>query len=159
MDGDRQGQGIVLGPGDGDGVSALGTRITFKATGADTAGAYSVIEYLAPPASPGPPPHLHHHTDEAFYVLDGEVTFQMNGSTTQAGAGSFVFVPRGVPHTFSNPGDRPARFLEIMSPAGFEGYFRELAGALPAGGGPPEAKVVQALYEKYDIVPVASPGH
>jgi quercetin dioxygenase-like cupin family protein len=100
-----------------------------------SAGAVSVIE-TAPP--PGAGPRLHHHDfDEAFYVLDGELTFQLGDELRRAGPGDLVFAPRGVPHTFANLSDRPARQLIVCTPAGFERYFARMA-AERQGIEPPE---------------------
>jgi hypothetical protein len=103
--------------------------------------------------TPGPPPHLHRRTDEAFHVLEGELTFHLEDRSMEAGPGDFVLVPRGVVHTFENAGSSEARFLEVAAPGAFVGYFEELLAAVPADGGPPDPATMAALYEKYDIVP------
>ncbi len=96
----------------------------------------AVVESTMPAGAPGPPLHSHAF-DEAFYVLDGELTFQLGDRKSVANAGELVFARRGQPHTLSNPGDAPARYLLIITPAGFE---RELArrAAKEAGTKPPE---------------------
>ena len=68
----------------------------------------------------GPPPHVHPHTDEAFYVADGELTLQLGDREVVAPAGTFVFVPHGTPHTARNSGSGPMRGLLILSPGGAE---------------------------------------
>jgi hypothetical protein len=73
---------------------------------------------------------VHHREDEAFYLLEGAVTMRCGDRTVSAEAGSFVFLPRGVPHTFVVEGDRPARMLTLLSPGGGEGLF--VAGGRPA---------------------------
>jgi mannose-6-phosphate isomerase-like protein (cupin superfamily) len=73
------------------------------------------------------PAHIHHTTEEAWYVLDGELTFRIGDYTLPAPAGSFVLVPRGTVHSFGNTSPAPAKFLEIFSPAGMERYFEERA--------------------------------
>ena len=87
---------------------------------------------------PGDGPALHHHDfDEAFYVLEGELTFQLHDQLRTVGPGEIVFVPRGAPHTFANLSDAPARQLIVCTPAGFERYFARMA-AEREGTDPPE---------------------
>lgn len=77
---------------------------------------------------PGAGPNLHKHDfDESFYVLEGELTFQLRDELVSAGPGDLVFAPRGVPHTFANLSERPAHQLIVCTPAGFERYFARLA--------------------------------
>ena len=78
------------------------------------------------PGRHGPPPHTHQNEDDAFYVLDGEITFVLGGEETSAPAGTFVLVPPGVLHTFVNHTDAPVRMLNIHAPAGFD---RRLLGS------------------------------
>ena len=101
----------------------------------DSGGAVSVIETHPAPGT-GPPLH-HHDFDEVFYVLDGELTFQLREEFRVVGPGEMVFAPRNVPHTFANLGDRPAHQLIVCTPAGFERYFARLA-AEAQGVEPPE---------------------
>ena len=77
----------------------------------------------------GPPRHIHHAEDETFVVLSGEVEFWVAGERLLRGPGEAAFVPRGVEHTFRVVGDRPSRHLVILTPGGFEGFFREMAEA------------------------------
>jgi uncharacterized RmlC-like cupin family protein len=84
--------------------------------------------------------------------LEGEVGVQIGEDVLVAGAGDLVFKPSGVPHAFWNASDEPARALEIISPAGFEGYFAELAPLLPpANQGPLDEEAVGAVREKYGL--------
>ena len=102
----------------------------------ETGGALGLIENQAPAGFPGPPLHRHDF-DETFYVLEGELTFQVVDELVTAGAGEVVFAPRGVSHTFANLSDAPARFLLACTPAGFERYFARMA-AERAGVEPPD---------------------
>jgi quercetin dioxygenase-like cupin family protein len=88
-------------------------------------GAVSVIE-TAPAPGAGPPLH-EHDFDEAFYVIEGTLTFQVDDELLEVRAGELAFAPRGTPHTFANLGDAPARQLIVCTPAGFERYFARLA--------------------------------
>ena len=98
--------------------------------------AIALVESTMPAGAPGPPLHSHAF-DEAFYVLDGELTFQLGDEQTTAEAGELVFAHRGVPHTVANLTDAPARYLLVLTPAGFEREFARRA-AKEAGVEPPE---------------------
>jgi mannose-6-phosphate isomerase-like protein (cupin superfamily) len=110
--------------------------ITVLLRSEETAGALALVENRAPAGFPGPPLHRHEF-DETFYVLEGELTFQVVDELVTAGPGEAVFAPRGVPHTFANRGDAPARYLIACTPAGFERYFARLA-AERQGVDPPD---------------------
>ena len=103
--------------------------------------------------------HVHHVTDEAFYVLDGTFGFQAGDDTVDGPTGAFVHVPKGLAHTYWNQGARPARLLIVISPSGFESYFEELSkGLATAGDSPEEAiRVRQRLSATYDIEVVGPP--
>jgi quercetin dioxygenase-like cupin family protein len=103
--------------------------------GTHTGGALSVMDNAVPPRWGGPPLH-HHEFDETFYVLDGELTFQVGDELFTAGPGALAFARGGAVHTFANLGEDPARYLLLCTPAGFEGYFARLA-AQAAGEDPP----------------------
>jgi quercetin dioxygenase-like cupin family protein len=148
---------ILLPAGVGKTVSLQGNHLTFVHR--DPAGAYSLIDWVAPPAIPGPPLHIHRITDEAFYVLEGTFGFQAGEDTIDGVAGAFVFIPRGLKHTFWNQGSLPARVLIVVSPSGFEQYFEELAQGLAVISDVPEAAMSlrKALSERYDIEVVGPP--
>jgi quercetin dioxygenase-like cupin family protein len=124
----------VLGAGEGRSVWVVGDRYTVKAAGEDTGGAFALVEALVPPGG-GPPPHIHHREDEAFYVLEGELLFHADGRDIAAGAGSWVTLARGSLHHFKNVGDRTARMLIVVTPAGLERYFLEVGRAAGDGDG------------------------
>jgi mannose-6-phosphate isomerase-like protein (cupin superfamily) len=83
---------------------------------AESQGAYVVIVGTFPAGQPAPPLHVHPHTDEAFYVADGDATFRLGDREVPVTAGGLVFVPRGCPHTVWNSGGRPVRGLILVSP-------------------------------------------
>jgi quercetin dioxygenase-like cupin family protein len=85
----------------------------------------------------GRPPLHHHDFDEAFYVLEGELTFQLGDEVFTRAAGDLAFAPRGVAHTYANLSGAPARALMVITPAGFERYFARMA-AERQGIEPPE---------------------
>jgi quercetin dioxygenase-like cupin family protein len=102
----------------------------------ETGGEVSVIESRVRAGWDGPPLH-HHDFDETFYVLDGELTFQVRDDLLTAGRGEVAFAPRGVPHTLANLSSAPARYLLVCTPAGFERYFARMA-AEREGVDPPQ---------------------
>ena len=143
-------EAVVRAPGEGQ--VRLGA-ITLKVGAADTDGALTVAEYVVPPNWGGPPPHIH-ETAEWFLVVEGDLMFSVNGQPVDGKAGTFVFVPGGVPHGFSNPGDTPAKMYFFLMPGGFENYFAELEDALE-GKFPPDAetaaRVIPPLMAKYGV--------
>lgn len=110
-------------------VTWQGTTYKMLLTGGATGGRMAAFESVAPPDQ-GPPRHVHHHEDETFYLLSGEVIFWLDGASVTKGPGDAVFVPRGTPHTFHVLGPGPARWITIVTPGGMEGFFVEMA----AGG-------------------------
>jgi mannose-6-phosphate isomerase-like protein (cupin superfamily) len=138
---------FVLRPGEGRRID-LGTfEMSVKATQAETAGKFSLLEATEPPGF-GPPLHIHHDTAEAFYVLAGEYLMFLDGREISCSAGSFVFVPIGTPHTFK-VGDVPSRKLVLFTPAAMIGYFDELAAATKTGHVDPDLLTRIAL--KYSV--------
>ena len=99
-------------------------------------GRVSVTESVMPPGAKGPPLHVHDF-DEAFYMLDGELTLQVGNELITARAGELAFALGGTPHTLANRSDSPARFLIVCTPAGFEREFARRAVAR-AGTEPPD---------------------
>jgi quercetin dioxygenase-like cupin family protein len=102
----------------------------------ETGGHVSVTEIVVPPHSAGPPLHTHDF-DEASYLIEGELIFQVDGAQAPKGAGELSFAPRSVPHTLANHSDAPARYLLVCTPAGFERHWARLA-AEQAGVDPPQ---------------------
>jgi quercetin dioxygenase-like cupin family protein len=142
----------VLGPGEGETMTIFGNELTIKAGAPDTGGAFCLVDYTAVAGFPGPPPHVHRETADMFFVLEGELTLRLGDETSALGPGSFVLVPPGTVHTFWNPSDRPVRFLSLMSPGGFEQYFRDLRDAF--GNGPPDVGRIGEIASRYDVEPV-----
>jgi mannose-6-phosphate isomerase-like protein (cupin superfamily) len=128
--------------------------MTFKAQATTTDGSFSLMERELPPGGRRPPAHKHPGTVEAFFVLDGHVDFVVGTKQIRGGARSFVLVPRGVPHTFANPGPGLAHLLIIHAPA-LDGYFEDLQ-ALWSGESPPAPEAELALMRRHGLEPVAS---
>ncbi len=144
--------GQILPAGAGEAVTAVGVAITFKTTGAQSAGQFLTLEYTAPPRFSGPPLHWHKVSTEIFYVLEGSLTVTIDGQSTTIGPGGYAYVPPGVVHGFSNQTDTPVRYFGIASPAGLEDYFAEMTKLIQdEPSWPPEdmGKLV-ALMAKYD---------
>jgi quercetin dioxygenase-like cupin family protein len=132
--------GYALAPGGGREILFRGTRMHVKVGHADSP-AYSLIE-MAHPANVGPALHLHPGGDEAFYVLEGEYEIRCGDQVFVGTVGSFVFVPRGVPHRYT-VGSAGGRVL-VITPAGLERYFAEVADQLGAGAVSMEAEATIA---------------
>lgn len=118
-------KGFLQLPGEGHSVWVTDELTRIIITGEETGGTYSIIESHVPPGG-GPPPHIHHREDEGFWILEGELQVMLDGQWHTAGPGAFVHLPKNVPHTFRSVGPVPARFLNVMVPAGLEMFFVEL---------------------------------
>jgi quercetin dioxygenase-like cupin family protein len=153
---------IALAPEEGEALWAFGFLATLKASSETTDGRVAVIEHLGLRGA-GSPLHVHHREDEWFYVLDGELTFWVGGEVVNAPAGSFVYGPRDVPHTFIVASEQ-ARFLLVTEPAGFDAFFRaasEPAARLeipPAPKEPPDIEGLTVLAATYGIEILGPPG-
>ncbi len=90
-----------------------------------TGGSFAIFDTASGPGG-WVPPHIHHAEEEAWYVLEGTLSFRFGEEKVDAPAGSFVLVPRGNIHSFGNDTDAPARFLMLFAPAGMEGFFEEM---------------------------------
>jgi quercetin dioxygenase-like cupin family protein len=129
---------IICAPGEGVTVqNPVGGPLTFKVRGSQTNGALTVFETTAAPGE-GPPLHVHANEDEVLYTLEGTLRFRLGDEVSAAPAGAFAFIPRGVPHTWQNVGEAPARMLVIFTPAGMERFFDRFA-ELPDDVSAPEA--------------------
>jgi mannose-6-phosphate isomerase-like protein (cupin superfamily) len=119
---------VIVKAGQGRSVWLGGMGVVFKVSGADTGGAFAVVEH---PIEPGRLvlPHVHLSEDEYSYVLEGTIGARVGDQEVSAGPGSYLFKPRTLMHTFWNAGLEPARLLEVIAPAGFEAYFAEIAEA------------------------------
>jgi quercetin dioxygenase-like cupin family protein len=136
----------VLGPKDGEVAGAPESRTDrFMIDSADTGGRLSVVEHTVPPHVLAGPLHYHSREDEYSYVLEGRLGALLGDQEVLAEAGDLVFKPRGQWHTFWNPGDTPTRILELITPAGLEDLFRELA----APGGEFDPTTLPALAARY----------
>lgn len=140
---------VVVPPGDGKIVPRrFGERTVVKVAEADTHGAYAVRENSVPPGFGGVPLHRHLEAEEAFYVLEGELTVFAEDQVLAAPTGSFVLIPRGTVHAIANPGTVPVRWLTIISPAWVSGWIEQEAAD-------PDNRA--AVYAKYGLEIVGPP--
>ena len=109
---------------------ALGTRRMLSS--AATSGAFAIVEHDLPAGQLGSPIHTHQREDEYSYVLAGRLSVQIGDTVLDAVPGELVVKPRGIPHAFWNTGIENVRFLELISPGGFEEYFFEMAAPFNA---------------------------
>jgi mannose-6-phosphate isomerase-like protein (cupin superfamily) len=137
------GQGTILG--------ARGSVMAFKAVAAQTGGDFSLMERTVPPHGRRPPPHRHVAASEAFWVLDGTITFVLDGQEFQGKRDDFLLVPRGAAHTFGNGGDETARLLVLHAPA-MDAYFAEL-DALWSRPAPPTPEQERVLMARHGMEP------
>lgn len=153
---------FALGQDEGEALWFLGVLATVKAGAETTGGRVAVIEHLAPEGM-GSPLHVHRREDEWFYVTEGELIFWVGGETIMTGAGSFVYGPRDVPHTFTIASPQ-ARFLLVAEPAGFERFVRTLAQPAqaltipPPATEPPDLDALVAVAAEYGIEILGPPG-
>src|SRR5207245_6839871 len=106
-------------PGEGRTIAVVGDVYRFLATGEETSGKHAWWEAVVLPGG-GPPPHVHSREEEGFFILDGEITFTVDGERRVAGAGTSANLPIGTPHSFKNESGRTARMLILVAPAGLE---------------------------------------
>ena len=153
----------VTMPSEGRTVAVVGDVYRFMATGDDTNGKYAFWEAIVPPGG-GPPPHVHSREEEGFYILEGEITFQIGEKRVVATAGTFANMPTGTPHSFKNESEKPARMLIVVAPAGLEQMFFEVGVPLDDGATtalPPTHAEIEKLIEvapTYGIA-IKSPMH
>jgi quercetin dioxygenase-like cupin family protein len=141
---------VVLGPGGGERIAVGASSLSIKAEAATTGGTFFMSETEIEPGFPGPPRHTHEHMHDMFYILEGVLTLLVEGETVEARPGTFVIAPPGTVHTFTNRSDAPVRFLNLSTPAGFEGYMRELGTAFSDGPAPSPAEMAE-IASRYDF--------
>lgn len=147
-----------LGRKEGRSLWLLGELVTYKIPSRQTGGAYSHFEATTDPGA-GPPPHAHHREDEAFYVLEGEYEFLVDGHTLKAEAGSLVYVLKGTLHAHRNVGKGVGGMLLTQTPGGLYEHFFEQAGrpvdgddgGLPVFEEQPDAASIVAIAAEYGM--------
>ena len=147
------GGAIVLRPGEGRAIALGGFDVRVLAGGDDTNGLFSLIETSEADAGGGPPLHVHRDCAESFVVLDGRYAMHLEDAEFDCPAGSFVYVPSGMVHTFRVL-EPSSRKLNLYTPAGMVGYFDELAAAIAAGRGEAELDAIAERYAMDVVGPV-----
>ena len=117
----------------------FGMLAEVKASAADTAGQYTLVEITAPPGLEAPL-HVHYSEDEGFYVLEGEVTIVVGDQTVELASGQHAFGPRDVPHRFK-VGPEGARMIWVLTPGGFENLIEEVSAPAEAPTVPPPSVI------------------
>jgi mannose-6-phosphate isomerase-like protein (cupin superfamily) len=145
---------LLLKPNQGTSLSVVGDIVTFKAVSEDTNGQYTLFELRVDPEI-GPPQHRHHREDEAFYIQEGELEFQLGDRTVIATPGTFLYSPKGHLHSFKNLTNQRAKMLVWCMPAGIEKYFVEVG--VPVDD--PEAPSRPATPEAIERVLGAAPKY
>ncbi len=136
---------LLVPPGGGERVGLYGLDIVYKVEGSATAGGVSIVEHEIRPGVLVKP-HVHTREDEISIVLEGVITARIGDRIVEAGAGSYLVKPRDLPHAMWNQGTATSRVAEIVTPAGFERYFRELAPILTGGHTPDVYRALAASY-------------
>jgi quercetin dioxygenase-like cupin family protein len=111
-----------------------GIRTVYKVRGEETGGRFAIVAQMIEPRTLVAPPHIHRNEDELSYVVEGEINALVGDRVIRATAGSFIVKPLGIIHTYWNSSDKPAKTLEVVSPAGFEKFFEGLASLFAADG-------------------------
>ena len=137
---------VICRPGESKGVMLRGEPMAFLVTGKDTKHT-SMFDWTIP-AGFATGRHVHRVQEETFYMLKGECEWHVAEEVVRATAGTYLFIPPGVPHNITNMSDKPARVLMTVSPPGHEHYFEELARL--TAGGTPDAKAISALRARFD---------
>ncbi|MGD9890263.1 MAG: cupin domain-containing protein, partial [Dehalococcoidia bacterium] len=148
---------FVVGPGEGRVIPGP-EGVTLKATGEETGGSIGFLEATTPSGF-GPPRHIHHDSDELFYVLSGEFLILAGERVVSAPAGTFVFIPRGTVHAPKVVGSEPGTVLAAFLPGGQVQAFEEFARLVAAQGDNPEQvrDQIQAIAKKYNSEFVGPP--
>lgn len=117
----------VVRPSDREAFDFGGFGVEWAIDGPETGGRFSIVHHPLAPRALAAPLHYHHNEDEYSYVLEGTLGALLGDDVVEAGPGTWVHKPRGQWHTFWNAGDTPCQIIEVISPAGFEDFFREAA--------------------------------
>lgn len=154
-------QGFVRGLGEGRPIELPGWSMRVKVTAADTLGRLTVLHGQMTPQLGGPPAHVHAEHDETFVVLQGRMRFRVGDRFHTAVPGETVYASRRLAHGFANPHDEPARYAAILTPSGYEDYFRKVAQHVADTGTLPDQVLTAELMAQHATVladPLADPG-
>lgn len=132
--------------------AVAGDRVTFLLTGAETGGAYAVLDAFTP-AGNGPPLHVHHREDEAFLVVEGQFEFTVAGEPVRLGPGGSLFARKDIPHRFRNVGSTPGWLIIVVTPSGLEEYFAAAGTRLQGRDDPPPAPTEEDIRRLVQLAP------
>ena len=136
-------------------LNIVGEETLVKVSAEDSEETLAFFHLVAPPMS-GPPRHVHTREDELFYILEGELVFELDGERHTVRAGDTVYLRRGVVHAYQNFTTSDARLLIATTPGVFSGFFVELSAVTPLGGLPPLDEL-DAISTKYGMTRLGPP--
>lgn len=154
-------QGFVRSLGEGQPIDLPGWSMRVKVTASDTLGQLTVLHGQMAPQLAGPPAHVHAEHDETFVVLAGRMRFRIGDRFHTAQPGETVYASRRLAHGFANPHDEPARYAAILTPSGYEDYFRKVAQHVADTGALPDPALIAELMAQHATVladPLPDPG-
>ncbi|MBI1318683.1 MAG: cupin domain-containing protein [Candidatus Hydrogenedens sp.] len=150
---------VQVPAGGGERLWVVEDLTTILLDSAQTGGLFSLFEIEVSPGK-GVPPHSHSREDETFILLEGQLTFWIDGKTTKAGPGDVLHAPKNVPHQFTNQTDADARLYVIATPGGFENFFRMIGDPADEPGGPapaPDMDRMMAGFEAFGLTLLPPP--
>jgi quercetin dioxygenase-like cupin family protein len=139
----------IVQPGMGQELHAFGDVLTVLLGGDQTGGTLTVMSDVTPPGG-GPPLHVHHGEDELFLVIEGQISYFVDGNWTEVGVGGAVYLPRGAVHTYKNVGTTPSRHWILTTPSGFETFFARCADEFAKPDGPNMDRIVE-IHQEHNI--------
>lgn len=153
--------GFTRSRDDGERIELPNWSMLVKVAAADTLGRLTVLEGRMAPQLSGPPGHVHDGHDETFIVLEGRMRFRIGDGFQTAVPGETMFASRRLAHGFNNPYDEPARYVAILTPSGYEDYFRKVSAHVAATGAMPDPDLTRDLMAQHHTIlapPLSDPG-
>ncbi len=136
----------IVQPDGGKKLEAFGIELTVLISGEQSGGKLAVMSELIPPGG-GPPPHVHHNEDELFLVIEGPISYFLDGEWTEVAAGGAIYLPKDTPHTYRNTSSSFSRHWVLTTPSGFENFFEKSAVEFAKPTGPDMGRIVEIALE------------